>query len=327
MKRPKRSNGPPAEIVGRVRRAFLILTPEELTEPLNELAKHNICGASLIEDAANGIQSVVSAATLPFQLILNSVHERKFDRLLAAERIRALKIPTAYGEKSSPLTEQEKVETAHKARLAMQMMLESEEGSDDIRDATVYALDHSLRSPNVSAAAAELLVQALVSTWAVFENFSSSFIIAWVNDDPRRAKQLLASSDLRIFFGKGIIDLDVIDHHAFNLTHSMGSVIFRGKRLDNLGIIRGAMDALFADADIRASLGNDLWMLNQRRHLFVHRRGIVDHEYRSRTGDEAPLGSHLSISSGDVEHYLTAVQTAVTAIATAAKKLGGASSN
>jgi hypothetical protein len=51
----------------------------------------------------------------------------------------------------------------------------------------------------------------------------------------------------------------------------------------------------------------DLWILNQRRHLIVHRRGTVDRDYIDRTGDALDVGAQLMISPSDLEHYLTLV--------------------
>ena len=54
----------------------------------------------------------------------------------------------------------------------------------------------------------------------------------------------------------------------------------------------------------------DLWMLNQRRHLIVHRRGIVDEAYLGKTSDSAPLGLPLQPTSKELESYITAVERA-----------------
>lgn len=307
---------PPPDVVARVTRAFLIYEPGELLEPLNKFLTADHAWTPLVRDATEGLGSVLSAASLPFQLIYDAVQQRRFDRTLSAERIRALK---GVGPGEEPSQEQEKrsYDRAHKK---MRAFLGSRQGTDYIRDAIVYELDRSLRSPGVNAAAAELMIQTLVSTWAVFESFARSFIVAWINADPRRAKPVLASSDLRNYFGKQVVDIEVIGDHGFDLTGSMGSILFRGKHLDNLTVVRSTMEALFNDPDVRMALGSDVWMLNQRRHLFVHKRGSVDEEYLQRTGDDVPIGQRLSITSDEVERYFRAVQHAVIAISTAAER-------
>jgi hypothetical protein len=310
--------GPPREVVVRVTSAFLIFEPDELLAPLNRFLAGDHMEAQLVRDAAEGLNSILSAASLPFQLISDAVQQRRFDRILSAERIRSLKdIPD--GKVPGKKLEERSFRRSQKR---MQVFLESQEGSDFMRDAIVYDLDRSLRSPVISAAAVELLIQTLVSTWAVFESFARAFIITWINADPRRAKPVLASPDLKDYFGKQVVDIEVIGDHGFNLTGSMGTLLFRGKRLDHLSVIRSAIGALFNDPDVRTALGSELWMLNQRRHLFVHKRGVIDEEYIGRTGDTVNLGQRLCITSEEVEHYLLAVQKAILAISTAAEGSG-----
>lgn len=310
----ERSAGPPPDVVLRVTQSFLIYRPEELLQPLSGFVAGDHAWTPLVRDVADGLHSVVSAATLPFQLIYDSVQQRHFDRLLSAERIRSLK-DVSPGNDPSPELNQRSYERAMER---MRTFIGSNEGSDYTRDGIVHELDRSLRSSVIAAAAAELLVQTLVSTWAVFEAFARAFIISWINVDPRRAKPILASPDLKDYFGKQVVDIEIIGDHGFDLTTSMGSILFRGRRLDHLNIIRSSMEALFNDPDLRTALGSELWMLNQRRHLFVHKRGLVDEEYLKRTGDQISVGQRLFITSDDVERYLLAAQGAVVAIATAA---------
>lgn len=310
---PDRSKRPPSEVVARVRSAFFIYSSDKLLEPLDRFLASEHSWTHLLRDAADGLRGATSAASLPFELIHDAVNQRRFDRILGAERIRLL-----------PLPSEQEVENADelalsRAQESMRRFLDSLEGRNFVRDSIVYELDRSLRTPTICSAAAELLIQTLVSTWTIFESFARSFSIAWINGDPRRAEPVLASPDLKEYFGKQVVDIKVIGDHDFNLSKSMGNILFREKRLDSLPVIRSVMEALFNDVHIRAALGDDVWMLNQRRHLFVHKRGLVDREYLERTGDSAPAGKRLHITSHDVERYLESVQRAVIAIATAAE--------
>ncbi|MFK5979532.1 MAG: hypothetical protein QM488_11660 [Rhizobiaceae bacterium] len=202
----------------------------------------------------------------------------------------------------------------------MSEFLASEEGRDFMRDQMLYELDRRLDSHDVAIAAQELLIQTIISTWSVFESFARSFIITWLNEDPSRASLILTSQDLKNFLGKQVIDFQTIGDHSFDLSSSMGTIIFSGRRLDNLGVIRVTMKALFGSATVQKALGDNLWALNQKRHLFVHKRGIVDTDYLSKTGASAALGERLSLESDDVLEYLKAVRDAIIAIGDAAMK-------
>jgi len=166
------------------------------------------------------------------------------------------------------------------------------------------------------------MVQTLVSTWAVFEHFASYFIVRWIDQAPRRSRSVLSAADLKTYLGKQVVDIDAIDEQGFDLTRSMGTMIFREKRLDNLAVIRSVLNALLNNDHVREALGDELWLLNQRRHLFVHKRGLVDQEYLKRTGDKVLPGQRLRVSSNDIERYITAVQKAIIEITAAANREG-----
>lgn len=305
------------DIVEHVRAAFLILTPDQLSGPLEALVRETASQVSdLVLDAAEGLRSVVSAATLPFQLAVDAVQSRRFDRLLTAERIRSLKLVVP-GE---PLSKDQEQKAFKSAVAAMNDFSASRDGSEYFRDGVLNHLNQSLGSRIVSDAAGELLIQSLTSTWSTFEHFASRFVTEWINWHPNQAGAVLSAPELKAYFGKQTVGLDVIGEHGFDLSQSMGSVIFRDKRLDNLSVLRAILEELFHSEAIRAALGSDLWMLNQRRHLFVHKRGLVDADYLKRTGDSVPVKTRLAISSKDVERYLYAAQGAILAIAKQARQ-------
>lgn len=304
---------PRAEVAKRVCAAFLIFDGELLAE-LDAFEPKMPLPAAFIQNALNGLQSVTSAGSLPFQLVSHSVHQRRFDGIHTAERIRSLKDVEHGHEPSEELNRQ----SFQSATARMTEFVRSDEGVRHFRDGIIDDLDQRLNSPPVADAAFELLVQTLISAWTVFESSVRAFVIDWINADPQQATSVLASPDLRPYFGKQVVDIAVIGEHAFDLTSSMGDILFRERRLDNLSVIRNVLEALFNNSDVRLALAEDMWMLNQRRHLFVHRRGLVDAEYLGRTDDAVPIGERLYITSTDVEHYIRAVQNAFVAIARAA---------
>lgn len=304
---------PPPDIVKRVSGAFLIFDGEMLAE-LEAFEPKTPLPSAFIKNALDGLRSVTSAGSLPFQLVSHSVHQRRFDAIHAAERIRSLK---DVGQGQEPSEEQNQ-QSLQSASNRMSEFSRSDEGIRYFRDVILYDLYERLNSAAVADAAFELLVQTLISAWTVFESSVRAFVIDWINADPQRANSVLASPDLKSYFGKQVVDIAVIGEHAFDLTSSMGDILFRERRLDNMSVIRSVLEALFNNSDIRGALAEDMWMLNQRRHLFVHRRGLVDAEYLRRTNDTVSIGEKLSVTSSDVEHYIRAVQSAFVAIASAA---------
>ena len=304
---------PSTDMVKRVRDAFLIFDSDMLAE-LESFETKSTPASNLIMAARDGLRSVVSAGSLPFQLVADSSHQRRFDQIHTAERIRSLKYIEFGTEPSEELAQQ----SAQTARHRMSDFVKSQEGINYFRDQIIGDLYHRLNSPEVEDAALELRVQTLISTWTVFESAVRAFIINWINANPQRALPVLASPELKTYFGKQVVDITVINDFAFDLTSSMGDILFGDRRLDNLQVIRHVLEALFNNTNIREKLADDIWILNQRRHLFVHRRGLIDAEYLRRTGDPVPVGERLCVTSGDIEHYINAVKVAFLAIASAA---------
>jgi hypothetical protein len=206
----------------------------------------------------------------------------------------------------------------------MNEFLKTEEGSNYVRDSVVWELGRALEKPDVCEASAELLVQALISTWAIFEVFTSSFLITILNNNPGQAAQVCAGVEYKRHFGKPLVDLDAISLHGFDLSKSMGTILFGQRRLDGLNAVKDMLGAALPFESVRSALNSKtLWILNQRRHLLVHKRGLIDAEYVRNTGDELPIGSRLRIRSTDVEGYLTAVRDTILAIVSAAPETKG----
>lgn len=198
----------------------------------------------------------------------------------------------------------------------MTEFMTSEEGSDWLRDRVASSLAHGLKSEDVSHAAAELLYQALVGTWSVFEVFSGALIVEVLNANPRAATALVAGDIGRRHFAKPVIGIEALEAHNFNATNSMGTILFENKRLDNLTIIKDMLTAIFDDSDVDSKLKcRELYLLNQRRHLIVHKRAVVDRDYLSRTSEALPIGAKLKLSSEDIERYVETVATIIDVVA------------
>lgn len=300
---------PSLEVIREVAKTFLIATPELLLSPLERIVS-NPLSETLISNARNALRGVVSAASLPFQLASHSAHQRQFDRFYSAERIRSY-INVPEGEQPPPERTEEALRTAQSK---MREFGQSSDGSKQIRDSIVLNLHGHLESADVQEAAFQLLVQSTISIWSVFENFVRSFIIQFTNNDPKRAMPIMAVGGLKSFFGKQTIDIDVIHDHGFDLSTSMGDILFGQRRLDNLQIVRIILESFFEDETIRSALGDNMWTLNQRRHLMVHRCAIVDLEYLNKTCEVQALGSRIALNSDDIELYIQTVQSAILAI-------------
>ena len=265
----------------------------------------------ILVHAVSGLKSVVSTASLPFQLVNTSTLQRKFDRFHSAESILALK----HVSRGSGLTDELKKMAYETADLRMSEFMQSSEGEGFFRDEIVSELGRTLRSKDIAAAAQELLAQSIVSTWSVFENFSRSIIVEHLNANPRLAEAVVSSAAMKDFFGRKPISIETIARFGYDLSSAMGDALFEDRRLDSLGLIKPIFREIFDDGKVSIALGDEIWDLNQLRHLFVHRRGLVDRDYLEKSKRAVKLGERLHLKSDDLVISLNAVLRVIFAIA------------
>lgn len=304
----------PHDLIENVVSTFFLYSPPHGCEALNELAEEGLPWGSLINDAIFGLNSTLSAASLPFQMAFASVQQRRFDRILSAERIRKLKDSPIRGELNQDL-EKEAYSTADEK---MATFIDSPAGHLFLQDSVIIELNSSLKSVAIREAARQLLHQSLVSLWTVFENFASKFIVDWLNANPKFARPVIYSPDLKSLFGKQSIDFSLIEDNSYDLTGKMGTVLFQGKRLDNLSIIKSVLKSMFNDKSVNESLGQTFWIFSQRRHVIVHNQGIIDRLYISNTGEDSEIGKPIELTSRDLDSYIDIVERAIIAISRAA---------
>jgi hypothetical protein len=225
-----------------------------------------------------------------------------------AERIRARSIESDAVGPGESLEEVRDREANQKAHGRMKEFIESEDGRNAIiRDVCRFLLDglhHGLNE-----AAQELLRQGVILLWSAFEVFFRDVFELYLNRDPTRTKALVRHPDTRKRFEAEKVSLDTLVQHGFDLSRKIGSILVGQQDLSDLRTVKAAYPVLFPTAsNLIAALANrDLWILFQRRHLIVHRRGVVDRAYIDETGDSLPIGSRLSITPARLENDLKIV--------------------
>ncbi len=144
-----------------------------------------------------------------------------------------------------------------------------------------------------------------------------------LNAKPTLAVRLLSDQSTKKYFTGRILSIDVLAMREFNIACSMGDLILEHHHLDSLAVFKDVFNVIFPNhSDLRSQLANpELWMLWKRRHLIVHKRGIVDASYLSTTSDTAEIGSRLKIT-GDYIHRCLALVRDVAAQLTLALKEG-----
>lgn len=120
------------------------------------------------------------------------------------------------------------------------------------------------------------------------------------------------------------VDWQTLARFDYDLSSSIGSLLIERTDIDDIQTIREAYGALYPDASRLANAfgSNDLWFLFQKRNLIVHRRGIVNAHYLTKTGDSAVLGETMWLQPVEVEHFLSAVTVAGTALLATVQNAG-----
>jgi hypothetical protein len=107
---------------------------------------------------------------------------------------------------------------------------------------------------------------------------------------------IIRHPDTRKRFEAERLTVDTLLQHGFDLSARLGSVLIEQQDFSRLQTIKAAYAVLYPRAELAEALGRkDLWELYQKRHLIVHRRGIIDQAYLDATGRAEAVGTELSL--------------------------------
>lgn len=253
----------------------------------------------------HNLQSVTWTVGIPFFLASASESQKRFDFMHMAERIRAL--PATDDLQTTESTERQALE---EARRRMTDFVHSEDGVQVLSLGVCSFLVSVTENDAVRLAANELLRQGTVLVWGSLEVLVRDVFKAYLNANPSSAMKLLEDPTARRRFPFKTIPLETLAEHQFDVSREMGGILTDAHDLGDLGSIKVFLKNLFPDSEgLRQALDQrELWLLNQRRHVIVHRRGIVDAKYLENTGDQADTGTRIRISPRDFERYLEIVR-------------------
>jgi hypothetical protein len=279
----------------RVRASFLIGEASDLFVPLDAWAPRQEAIAASLSAFRSNLQSAASVGSVLFTMAHSGVMERRFALIHTSERIRQL-------DPDHRDLDDAREETALTlARARMDKDLQDQPFMNGIIREIINALHQRLEDAEMRQAAQELLRQTAVMIWGALEVIATDIIIEVLNRCPALFNEALTGETLkRLGLGKAV-PVEVLHSYGFNISASMGTIFFGERRLDTLPAIAAVCDDLFANQALNLKLkSTGIWTLFQRRHLIVHRRGIVDAQYLARTPDSFAPGEPLIVSAGDL---------------------------
>jgi hypothetical protein len=282
----------------QVREVFLV--PQDIhASAENLLAKVQAAEAELrttAEAFADSLRGVIRTLSIPFQYTYSQVHSLHWQRAFLAERIRA-----GGTADDAAQAEVDRQRASKKFKEYLQG-----EGGKVLADEVVDRLLHLKSEHESLAAARELTRQGVVLTWSAIEVIARDAFVYLLNRKPHFADALLADPINKKRFATERVDWQTLAGYGFDMSQKLGTYLVSKADISNVPAIRAAYAAMFPGAtELRKHLLDDrLWQLSQKRHLIVHRRGIVDDAYLQATGASLRLGETLWITPSEVEESI-----------------------
>lgn len=253
---------------------------------------------TIAEAFTESLHGVVRTLSIPFQYTYSQVYSLHWQRTLIAARIRG---------GGAPEDAQQAEIDRQSAKAKFETYLQSE-GRQVLADEVIDRLVQLKNEPDALAAARELTRQGVVLTWSAIEVLARDTFVHLLNRKPHMSEALLADPVNRKRFATDRVEWQTLSGYGFDLSGSLGSYLISKADLSNVPAIRAAYAALFPSAlQLHTCLSDDrLWHLSQKRHLIVHRRGIVDATYVEATGTSLKVGEVLWATPGEVEEAIEA---------------------
>ena len=248
------------------------------------------------------LRATALMATLPYQMAFGSLWRRNYDFILLEEKLKA----RVDGRRNTHVRAQEK----------LLKEMQSEKKKERHVDHILHMLNGDLEKEEIRFAASELIRQCTVQVWSTLEVFASDMFVSLVNAKPSLVIPLMENEKTKRLFQVKGIPFDLLSEYKFDLTSSMGNLLVGFHPIDTIPSMKAVFEVVLPNRKAISGALNDreLWLLFQRRHLIVHRRGIVDSSYLSATGDKVSLGTEIRISPDALEKYMKLVLKAGAAI-------------
>jgi len=171
-------------------------------------------------------------------------------------------------------------------------------------------------------ATGHILRQCTVLTWSAFEVLTSDLFVLLMNSNPKLSALLLKDERTKkLYQAKEFVV--ALEEYDYDLSRSMGDVLLRQCRMDNLETIRATYDVLFSrDEALHSALCDlQLWRLYKTRNLIVHRAAVVDEMFIKSTGSDMKVGTSLRITSQQLEDFIVLVGKAGIELLNAASRI------
>ena len=270
---------------------FVWYSKEMFSEPLNHAVKSAAHLQAFTDNFRDNLYAVSAMCSLPARMGGVLIYNRRMALLAAANRLEA-----ELGSVSLSEAERDRIEQESYEKADAKIRAEPRPSKEEILRAA-EPMAHAFRSE-----IEELMREGLVLIWGAIEVLASDLFAFSLNRKPSLVRLLNEDERAKRLFGVKSVGLEIMEEHGFDLSTCMGDVLLRQHAVDNVPSMKAAYFALCPTAsELRDALGcKELFVLNQKRNLLVHRRGVIDEEYRSLVSDAPSLGKRLVVEAEDI---------------------------
>lgn len=166
---------------------------------------------------------------------------------------------------------------------------------------SAVSLQITAESGELTKAAEELLRQSSVLLWSSIEVLLRDLFTVVCNTHPKyfiefKSKIQDNEKTRKRFDFK--INFETLEKYGFNGEKALGSIFLEHNQLQDLESMLVAVNAALASKNAGADKDtlSQIWKLYFRRHLIVHRRGVVDAEHFARLKEDGSIGEKIQIS-------------------------------
>lgn len=256
---------------------------------------------SVFIEKLKGIDRIIC---LPFSLTLKN----KFEAARNLELFRAIKKHESETPQHLFNTRDQWVQSVKGKAIADLKNINSKLKTDDLLKDIADELLSISEPDNIDIAAQELRFQSIVSLWSCLETLMKDHLVSAINANPNLAKRLNEHEKLKKEIGLDRIDFTHLIDAGFKLENNIGKLIFINYNAAKIGNLKLIFEQIYQGLDFYKKLdAGILFHLQLQRNLIVHHHGVIDGEFKKRSGTSLGIGETINISPGKIINAFNSV--------------------